>query len=117
LLSELRGVPLNVAFAANDKLAHLALYSVLGAALSWAWFASRAWPGRGPRLSHALLIGLGLVNGVADEVHQAFVPNRMPSVADWVADAVGVVVGYALATFLIRVLASRWSRQASSVSS
>lgn len=72
----------------GDKIAHVALYGVLGAALAWS-----RWSGRG-RPSHALLLGLGLLYGVSDEWHQSFVPGRTASLADLAADAVGVSLGY-----------------------
>ena len=36
---------------------------------------------------------IGLVYAATDEIHQSFVPGRSPDAADWVADALGVVVG------------------------
>ncbi len=107
LLSELRGVPLNAALPTNDKLVHVALYTILGMTLRWAWFASRSerWPGLS--IPHVVAIGVGLAYGAIDEVHQYFVPRRMPSVADWVADVVGVFVGYAVASLLLRALGRR----------
>lgn len=106
MLSELRGVPVNVAFATNDKLVHFGLYAVLGSALGWAWVANRLVPPTPKKVPHAAVIGLGLVYGAVDEFHQFFVPRRMPSVGDWVADAVGVFVGYGVAVLLLRA----WKR-------
>ena len=34
-----------------------------------------------------------LAYGASDEWHQSFVPGRSVDVADWIADAIGVVVG------------------------
>lgn len=107
LLSELRGVPLNATFATNDKLIHVAMYAVMGSALGWAWFASRR-NGRAAR--HGVAIGLGLLYGGVDEIHQYFVPGRMPSVADWIADAVGVLLGYLVALAVLNVWAGRQAR-------
>jgi VanZ family protein len=91
-LSELRSLPgpLTPLAGINDKVAHLVLYTLLGAALAWGRLRSPNPP------RHALLLALGIVYGALDEWHQAFVPGRTPSVLDWVADTVGVIVGYTL---------------------
>jgi len=39
---------------------------------------------------------VGAAYGALDEWHQSLVPGRDPSVGDWVADAVGVVLGFLL---------------------
>lgn len=88
LLSEFRGFTPNVWFAVHDKLVHLFLYGVLGATLGWA----RRMSGRS--IPHWLLLSLGIGYGVVDELHQRFVPDRVTSFDDLVADAIGVVVGY-----------------------
>lgn len=72
----------------GDKIAHLLLYAVLGSTLAWGW--SRA----GGRVSHLLLLVLGALYGVTDEWHQLYVPGRVPDPADWLADVVGLVLGY-----------------------
>ena len=106
LLSELRGAPLQPSFTVNDKVVHLTLYSVLGACLGWAAIMSRLprWGGR--RVSYMAAIAVGWLYGLFDEVHQAFVPTRSPSLGDWLADAAGVVVGYAVASYLLTAVVS-----------
>lgn len=98
LLSAAPGSALGPSVPYGDKLAHFALYTVLGMALA------RVRLGGVPQLPHALLIALGFLYGISDELHQAFVPGRTPDVRDWLADALGVVVGYGLVL--------RWRRQA-----
>lgn len=80
----------------NDKVVHLGLYLVLGATLAWAQRHER-------RGSFLLFLFLGMVYGVLDEWHQSFVPGRVPSWGDWVADAAGVVLGFFLLRFYLRV--------------
>ena len=88
-LGGLRGLP------HGDKFGHAALYAVLGAALGYGW-------SRSPRyLSHLLLIGLGALYGMTDEWHQMYVPGRVPDVADWIADVVGLVIGYGTTVTLL----------------
>ena len=75
-----------------DKLGHMGLYAVLGGLLAW----GRAKAGR--PLGHVSLLMIGALYGLSDEWHQMYVPGRSPDVADWVADVVGLLVGYTLVT-------------------
>lgn len=99
LLSELREIPdgLQTFTVIPPLLAHVIVYAVLGVALGWGrWMSGGREAARRPP-SHALLLGLGYLYGALDEWHQSFVPGRTPSVVDWVADVVGVTLGYAVA--------------------
>ena len=70
-----------------DKAVHAALFLGVG----WLWL--RAAPGR----AAAVLVG-GVAFGVGIELWQGALPfGRLPEAADAVADAVGLVVGMALA--------------------
>jgi VanZ family protein len=40
--------------------------------------------------------------GVSDEIHQAFVPGRFSSIADWIADALGAAVALGVAVMVMR---------------
>jgi hypothetical protein len=74
-----------------DKLVHLALFAALAVTGRWAGI------GRGP-----LAIGL-VVYAAVSEVLQGLTPlNRSASLADWVADVVGVLVGLLLWESLAR---------------
>jgi VanZ family protein len=84
-------------FGGADKLAHLALYGVLGLLL--------ARTGSLTGTSTLVLLAGGLVYAASDEVHQAWVPGRTPDVMDWIADAAGLVAGF----YLPRVLGRRAS--------
>lgn len=92
-----------------DKLAHAGLYAILGGTLGYGRHHARPAPG------HWLPIGLGFFYGATDEWHQGFVRGRSPDVADWVADATGVIVGYAAVLFLLGWLARRKQRAAEGV--
>jgi VanZ family protein len=81
-----------------DKLAHFGLYLVLAAL--WSAAARRSRPaGRGAHGGRgALGVGWLLIPGLAifaglDELHQAWIPGRYPSPADWAADLAGIGVG------------------------
>jgi len=74
-----------------DKVVHLALFAALA--------MTGRWAGIGRRVLAAGLIGYAAVS----EVLQALTPlNRSGSVADWVADAVGILLGLALGEWLSR---------------
>ena len=77
-------------------MAHLGLYTVLGVALARGWIRSAregsAWP----------VLARGVLYGVSDEWHQAFVPGRHPSPFDLLADTAGVLLGYWLFSFVRR---------------
>ena len=98
VLSELRSVPelLRPVAALNDKVLHALLYSALGLALAWGRARSSPPP------PHYLLLLAGYLYGALDEWHQSFVPGRTPEFGDWVADVVGVTLGYAAGLLLFR---------------
>lgn len=79
-----------------DKGGHFLIFAVLGAALAW---GSRRWEKRAP---HLWLLLVGILFAASDELHQAFVPRRTPSVGDFVADALGLVVGYVVIRGLLQ---------------
>jgi len=71
----------------NDKEAHAVAYATLASLClmgltGWRWRSVA-----GSRLLGAFLIAV--VYGVTDEIHQSFVPGRVPDVADVLADAAG----------------------------
>ena len=76
--------------AGTDKLAHGALYLILG--LSLAWGKGRT----GSNVGWVLLLLMGVGYGALDEWHQSFVPGRDASVGDWMADSVGVMLALVL---------------------
>ena len=83
--------------AVHDSVVHFLLYTVLGFTLAWARL-------RGARYHHGVFVLLGIALGVLDEFHQSFVPGRTPAVSDMLADAAGVIMGYALFVMIL----ARW---------
>lgn len=78
-----------------DKVAHAIEFAGLGLFLT---IGFRGGKDPGDRRRTALLvIGVGLSIGVLDEVYQLAVPGRMVEFLDWVADSVGVTIGYLVA--------------------
>lgn len=84
-----------------DKVVHFGLYAVLG------YLVARALSV--PRTRIALFAALAgiTVFGLLDEVHQAWIPGREASVADWIADLLGAATGLVVATQLLSLAPSR----------
>jgi len=95
----------------NDKVAHFLAYVVLGAALAWGRRGTRSrstgWMA-GALSSLPVLLVLGALFAASDEWHQSFVPGRDPSVWDFAADLLGIVVGlWVVGRWAQRVLSRR----------
>jgi len=79
-------------FQSADKLAHAAVYFILGYLIIRAVTAASRnainWK------QGLLLIFIGILYGASDEFHQLFVPGRSADFFDWVADMFGVVLGH-----------------------
>lgn len=88
LLSEVSTFTPVVWLATHDKLVHIGLYGTLGGTLAWGQRLSK------DRRPHWAIVGLGVLYGGIDELHQYFVPNRVPSLGDFAADIIGVLIGY-----------------------
>ncbi len=68
-----------------DKLVHVLVFAILAGA--WIFALSPTSMSRGRRIVLAAL--LSILWGITDEWHQSFVPGRVASVADALADVVG----------------------------
>jgi VanZ family protein len=73
----------------SSRVAHPGEYALL--AMSYAW--ALQGPGRPARRTLAIAWECALVYGLLDEFHQGFVPNRQPSLADLLLDALGAAAG------------------------
>lgn len=74
-----------------DKLLHGGAYTVLGGLMLHGFSHARH-----DFLRHkaiVLSVASGMLYGIFDEIHQAFVPGRATDLLDFVADTVGVLVG------------------------
>lgn len=73
----------------SDKLAHLGAYALLAFLMACYWQSSAGWLGR----EHFVwIVILCSIFGVIDEILQIPV-GRTASVADWIADSLGAVLG------------------------
>jgi VanZ family protein len=81
--------PPDLGFRPVDKVSHALEYGVLGVLL----FRTAAFRYTfSPRL-FIILVCIGVLYGISDEIHQSFVPHRVSSVWDVAADSVGIVLG------------------------
>ena len=76
-----------------DKVAHLALYGVLGILSTHAMLPAPRRPGA--RALVAVILGVSLF-GAVDELHQGLIPGRTPDVRDWLADTAGAAAASVL---------------------
>ena len=95
------------------KGAHMTEYAVLGASVC-ALFFYLADIKHGKSVSRFGMMGyawiFSVLFAVTDEIHQAFVPGRGPSVKDVLIDSVGAAIGIAL-IYLIRRYKKRKTRE------
>lgn len=101
ILSSLPDIPgprLNVRF--EDKLDHVIAYAILGFLVCRAlWYQSR-FPRWRQAYARAALV-LGILYGISDEFHQAFIPGRFSDPWDVAADAVGILLGVLIFKFFL----------------
>lgn len=80
----------DLGFSAQDKLAHVLEYAILG------FFSTRAllFQQNSKIRKNAIWLALvfGSLYGISDEIHQAFVPGRSADFWDIVADILGVTL-------------------------
>jgi len=84
----------------SDKTLHFWTYGALGALMLRA-LARASWRGTAVRSALGAWT-LTSAWGALDEVHQALVPGRFPSWADWLADALGAAAAVGLGLVLAR---------------
>jgi VanZ family protein len=109
LIFAMSSVPNRVQYASGppiDKPVHAAQFGVLAFLLAWL-AARRASPLR------AVTAGVAgsLLFGLTDELHQAFVPGRDPSLGDLAADAAGAGIAAVAAYVLLRTLPQKDAAQ------
>lgn len=85
-------------FPLRDKGVHAVEYGVLGFLLAHACL--RTFRDRASIRVALFAMLAGVLWGVLDEIHQAFVPGRSADLLDLVADSVGVAIGTLARTIL-----------------
>ncbi len=88
----------DLGFDWQDKIYHSLAYFVFGLSLIRAVFHYKK------NYDFALRISIifGILYGITDEIHQAFVPGRNSSIGDMAANALGVLLAAAVAVFCKR---------------
>ncbi len=77
----------------NQDMLHYPEYAVLGFLLARALQYGK--PGRPSFLILASAVAFCTAWGASDELHQAFVPGRVPDINDWLHDIIGAFAGAA----------------------
>ena len=91
-LSSLQKTPLDeMPFWNFDKLVHLLEYAVFGILLMLAFRSDQI--DQPMRRANLQTIIVGILYGLSDEIHQFFIPGRISSIEDLVADALGILLG------------------------
>jgi VanZ family protein len=83
--------PPNLGVTWTDKIYHFGEYFVYALLIFRAFPKVQQSPNR--TLFYALIFAFGLLYGGMDEQVQSYIPNRDSSVFDWMADAIGYIVG------------------------
>jgi len=94
-----------VASDVDPFVAHVAVYSILGFLLHAALAGHNSAAPRWVPLSIAF--ALAVLYGVSDEIHQAYVPGRVASELDLVADAIGAAIGAGVASLAASRISAR----------
>ena len=87
-------LPIDPLFPHFDKVAHFGAYFVL----SGLWLLALSWKTPPWSLSRIFILSLVFTvgYGTTDEIHQAFVPGRVASLADLMMDALGAITAVEL---------------------
>jgi hypothetical protein len=75
----------------SGDVLHYPEFALLGLLLARALQGERTGPSRPSELLWALVLAVAF--GASDEFHQAFVPDRVPDVQDWIHDGIGAAAG------------------------
>ena len=84
-----------------DKVAHFAVYAMLGYLVSKALRAPAEWPARLNAITAMAVFAF------VDELHQLVIPGREASVWDWAADLIGATAGLLLGLHLLSLARAR----------
>ena len=84
----------------GDKILHFGAFGLWAVLLALP--VLRTWPAVSDRLLCLWVSVVASLYGLSDEIHQSYVPGRVASVWDVVADAVGAICGVVGVVFLRR---------------
>lgn len=89
----------------NDKVMHLVEFSLFVLLLYRAF--NNGLTNRLNKRDIYLSVLIALAYGAMDEIHQMFVSNRVASVYDYIADCVGILIGWGLIVICSYLLGGR----------
>lgn len=81
----------------TDKLAHFSQYAILACLVAGGWARQGGWSIWREQWRPVLFL---ILFAAIDEIHQIWIPRRAASVSDWVADSLGILVGFGLGLLL-----------------
>lgn len=97
VFSSIEGSELTEWMKSWSSMAHLGEYLVLGVLVNGAL----NMPWRSNMATTLISIIIVAVFGFTDEIHQMFVAGRVPSIDDWIIDAVGGAIGTIVSTWFL----------------
>lgn len=100
LSSSARNLATDWTTAGGDKILHFGAYGLWAVLLALPVLL--IWPTVSDRLLCLWVSVAGILYGLSDEIHQSYVPERVASVWDLLADAVGAICGVIGVVFLRR---------------
>lgn len=72
----------------EDKVLHASAYFIYGISLLFAFISNK--PNSKKKTIITMIITLGFLFAMSDEIHQYFVPGRSADILDWLADCIGI---------------------------
>ncbi len=84
----------------SDKIEHLLAYMVLAVLLNITLMFQNKYPVI-KKNSWLYTLIFSLTYAALDEIHQLYIPGRKCDIVDWLADAIGVLVGLAFVRLLM----------------
>jgi VanZ family protein len=83
----------------TDKLAHFSQYAVFACLAAGGWARAGGWGNWKEQWRPVLSL---ILFAAADEIHQMWIPRRVASAMDWIADSLGVLIGFGIGLLLWR---------------
>jgi VanZ family protein len=94
-----------------DKLQHFTIYAVLAFFVFHGWVVPRLRTGS--RITPWMILILLITFAGVDEYHQKWIAGRIPELADFIADSLGVCAGFGIAYLQERYIQLRRSKSPS----
>ena len=88
-------------FGITDFILHAGEYNLLGVTLIWAFYRDK--PAHEFRPSYLLAVSTGTIIAMLDEFYQSFIPTRISSIEDVVADVFGLILSVITFSLLMKI--------------